>query len=147
MSEGRFATYVHDLDCRDVGCSENGGRTLGGCQHLRDQREPRWVTPGRPSWDYTLFARPGAPGASGAPDAADGADGAGRTVIDLAFEKIPRGHGQFNSFRVNGKEYPHDQEFVLRQGERYRMIWRNRSTSAAGDDLASTPVSSFRFGL
>jgi FtsP/CotA-like multicopper oxidase with cupredoxin domain len=48
----------------------------------------------------------------------------------MAFEKVPRGMGQFNTFLVNGKEYPHDNEFVMKQGTRYRMIWRNRTDDA-----------------
>ena len=35
---------------------------------------------------------------------------------------MPSGAGLFNSWLVNGKEYPHDQEFVLKQGGRYRLI-------------------------
>ena len=48
----------------------------------------------------------------------------------MAFEKVPRGMGMFNSFLVNGKEYPHDQEFVLNQGSRYRLVFRNRTDDA-----------------
>jgi FtsP/CotA-like multicopper oxidase with cupredoxin domain len=90
-------------------------------EYANQRREPQWTAPGKPSWDYTLFANAGA---------GDGASAGGRTVIDMAFEKVPRGAGQFNSFLVNGKQYPHDQEFVLHAGERYRMIWRNRTDDA-----------------
>ena len=48
----------------------------------------------------------------------------------MAFEKVPRGTGPFNSFLVNGKDYPHDQEFVLKQGGRYRLVFRNRTDDA-----------------
>jgi FtsP/CotA-like multicopper oxidase with cupredoxin domain len=89
-------------------------------EYANQRREPQWIAPGKPSWDYTLFAKA----------AATEAAGAGRTVIDMAFEKVPRGAGLFNSFLVNGKQYPHEQEFVLHAGERYRMIWRNRTDDA-----------------
>ena len=51
-------------------------------------------------------------------------------LIDMAFEKIPRGEAPFNSFLVNGKPYPHDREFVLKQGTRYRLVLRNRTDDA-----------------
>jgi FtsP/CotA-like multicopper oxidase with cupredoxin domain len=31
---------------------------------------------------------------------------------------------------VNGKQYPHEREFVLKQGTRYRLIFRNRTDDA-----------------
>jgi FtsP/CotA-like multicopper oxidase with cupredoxin domain len=43
---------------------------------------------------------------------------------------VPRGREPFNTFLVNGKEYPHEQEFVLQQGMRYRLIMRNRTDDA-----------------
>ncbi len=48
----------------------------------------------------------------------------------MIFEKIPRGAGKFNTFTVNGKPYPHENEFVLKQGLRYRLIFRNRTDDA-----------------
>ena len=45
----------------------------------------------------------------------------------MVFEKIPSGAGQFNLWQVNGKAYPHEREFVLQQGERYRLVFRNRT--------------------
>jgi FtsP/CotA-like multicopper oxidase with cupredoxin domain len=38
--------------------------------------------------------------------------------------------GRFNSFTVNGKVYPHDREFVLKEGTRYRLVFRNRTDDA-----------------
>jgi FtsP/CotA-like multicopper oxidase with cupredoxin domain len=45
----------------------------------------------------------------------------------MVFEKIPSGSGQFNTWLINGKPYPHDREFVLQQGARYRLVFRNRT--------------------
>jgi FtsP/CotA-like multicopper oxidase with cupredoxin domain len=73
------------------------------------------MPPGKPGWDYTVFG-PGAP--SGAPPEHN---------IDMVFEKIPSGTGQFNIWHVNGKQYPHDRELVLQQGARYRLVFRNRT--------------------
>ena len=50
--------------------------------------------------------------------------------IELIFEKIPGGAGKFNLWLVNGKPYPHEREFLLRQGTRYRLTMRNRTDDA-----------------
>jgi len=85
-------------------------------EYENQHHEPRWIPPPKPLWDYTVF---GASGAAARP-------ALGRT-IDMVFEKIPSGAGQFNLWQVNGKAYPHDREFVLQQGARYRLVFRNRT--------------------
>jgi len=98
----------------------NGGLGIV-IEYANQRRQPQWVAPGKASFDYTLFGKPGSPAA---------ADSAVQT-IDMVFAKLPRGmDGRFNTFTVNGKEYPHDQEFVLKQGTRYRLIFRNRTDDA-----------------
>jgi FtsP/CotA-like multicopper oxidase with cupredoxin domain len=98
----------------------NGGLGIV-IEYANQRRQPQWVAGGKPSWDYTLFGKPGA----AASPAADGVQ-----TIDMVFEKVPRGSGLFNSFTVNGKMYPHDQEFVLKEGTRYRIVFRNRTDDA-----------------
>jgi FtsP/CotA-like multicopper oxidase with cupredoxin domain len=90
-------------------------------EYANQRRQPQWVPPGKPSWDYTLFGKAASESAPG---------GSPPQTIDMAFEKVPRGEGKFNSFLVNGKPYPHDQEFVLKEGTRYRLIFRNRTDDA-----------------
>ncbi len=48
-------------------------------------------------------------------------------TIDMIFEKVPGGPSGINHWLVNGKEYPHEREFVFRQGGRYRLVFHNRS--------------------
>ena len=48
-------------------------------------------------------------------------------TIDMVFEKVPGGPHGINHWLVNGKEYPHEREFVFRQGGRYRLVFHNRS--------------------
>jgi len=86
-------------------------------EYANQRRTPQWVTPPPSSWDYTKFGKAQAP-----PPPAE--------KLDMIFEKIPRGAGKFNSFTVNGKPYPHDQEFVLKQGTRYRLTFHNRTDDA-----------------
>ncbi len=92
-------------------------------EYANQRRQPQWVAGGKPSWDYTIFAKPGAP-------STDGSAGSAVQTIDMAFEKVPRGAGAFNSFLVNGKQYPQDQEFVLKEGTKYRITMRNRTDDA-----------------
>ncbi len=89
---------------------------LGVVVEYADQhRQPQWTPPAKPGWDYTVFGSGGTSPA--APD----------HTIDMVFEKIPSGAGQFNIWHVNGKQYPHEREFVLQQGARYRLVFRNRT--------------------
>jgi FtsP/CotA-like multicopper oxidase with cupredoxin domain len=73
-----------------------------------------WTPPPRSRWDYTIF---GTNAPHPAPD----------ETIDMVFEKVPGGSSGINRWLVNGKQYPHEREFVLRQGRRYRLVFHNRS--------------------
>jgi FtsP/CotA-like multicopper oxidase with cupredoxin domain len=87
-------------------------------EYANQHKQPTWIDPKKFTWDYSHFsnAAPKAP--------------APKNVIDMRFEKIPRGMGKFNVWTVNGKPYPHENEFVLQRGERYRLIMRNWSDDA-----------------
>jgi FtsP/CotA-like multicopper oxidase with cupredoxin domain len=78
------------------------------------QPRPQWIPPAKTRWDYTVFGN-AAP--HPAPD----------QTIDMVFEKVPGGLHGVNHWLVNGKEYPHEREFVFRQGARYRLVFHNRS--------------------
>ena len=84
-------------------------------EYANKHRTPEWKAPAQPVWDYTIFGKPPSPQAAPA------------ERLDMVFEKIPRGDGRFNAFTVNGKQYPHEQEFLLRKGTRYRLTFHNRT--------------------
>src|SRR5579862_8344358 len=86
-------------------------------EYANQHRTPQWVAPPKSIWDYTIFGKP----PSGAAPAQH---------LEMVFEKIPSGAGKFNSFTVNGKPYPHEDEFVLKEGTRYRLTFRNRTDDA-----------------
>ncbi|HEY1760341.1 MAG TPA: multicopper oxidase domain-containing protein [Bryobacteraceae bacterium] len=86
-------------------------------EYANQRRTPQWTAPPKASWDYTIFGKPPSQAAP-------------TERLDMLFEKVPRGAGKFNSFTVNGKSYPHDQEFVLKQGTRYRLTFHNRTDDA-----------------
>jgi FtsP/CotA-like multicopper oxidase with cupredoxin domain len=86
-------------------------------EYSNQHRTPQWTPPPKSTWDYTIFGKsPFGP--------------APTERLDMTFEKVPRGAGKFNSFTVSGKEYPHDQEFLLKQGTRYRLTFHNRTDDA-----------------
>jgi FtsP/CotA-like multicopper oxidase with cupredoxin domain len=86
-------------------------------EYANQRRTPQWTPPPKSSWDYTLFGKPPSQPAP-------------TERLDMVFEKLPRGAGKFNSFTVNGKSYPHEQEFLLKQGTRYRLTFHNRTDDA-----------------
>ncbi len=88
-------------------------------EYANQHREPQWAPQPGVFWDYTKFGVSGAAAGAG-----------GKTpphVIDMVFEKIPGGSRPFNLWTINGKPYPHEREFVLQQGQRYRINFRNRT--------------------
>jgi FtsP/CotA-like multicopper oxidase with cupredoxin domain len=94
-------------------------------EYAGQNRQPTWVQPPKTPWDYTIFGKPTEPAT--APDQTPRQPD---QTIDMIFEKIPGGSGKFNTWLVNGKPYPHDREFVLHQGARYRLVFRNRTDDA-----------------
>src|SRR5215471_9844292 len=68
-------------------------------EYANQRRTPQWMEPTKLGWDYTIFGK--APTGS-----------APTEKLDMIFEKVPRRGGKFNSFTVNGKPYPHEQEFM-----------------------------------
>jgi FtsP/CotA-like multicopper oxidase with cupredoxin domain len=86
-------------------------------EYAGQHRQPQWIDPSKAPWDYTIF---GTANSSPPP----------QQTIELIFEKIPGGAGKFNLWLVNGKPYPHEREFLLQQGTRYRLVMRNRTDDA-----------------
>jgi FtsP/CotA-like multicopper oxidase with cupredoxin domain len=88
-------------------------------EYANQKARARWtppppIAPAQARWDYTIF---GNTAPHPAPD----------HTIDMVFEKVPGGPHGVNHWLVNGKEYPHEREFVFRQGRRYRLVFHNRS--------------------
>jgi FtsP/CotA-like multicopper oxidase with cupredoxin domain len=83
-------------------------------EYANQKQRAVWVPPQPSRWDYTIF---GTTAPHSAPD----------ETIDMVFEKVPGGPNGINHWFVNGKEYPHEREFVLGQGRRYRLVFHNRS--------------------
>jgi FtsP/CotA-like multicopper oxidase with cupredoxin domain len=104
-----------------LGAPEDLIRTAGLgvlIEYANQHKQPQWIKPASLAWDYSLFGK--------AADPAAPAKAAAQN-IDMIFEKIPGGPGKFNIFTVNGKPYPHENEFVLHEGQRYRLTFHNRT--------------------
>lgn len=87
-------------------------------EYAGQHRRFPWIDPPKVPWDYTIFGN------------ANSDSSAPQQTIELIFEKIPGGAGKFNLWLINGKPYPHEREFVLHEGTRYRLIMRNRTDDA-----------------
>ncbi len=87
-------------------------------EYAGQHHQPQWADPPRTAWDYSVFG------------SASSTSPAPQQTIELIFEKIPGGAGKFNSWLINGKPFPHEQEFILQQGTRYRLVMRNRTDDA-----------------
>lgn len=88
-------------------------------EYANQKQRAQWTPPPRSRWDYTIFGTTGFGTAAPHP--------APDQTIDMVFEKVPGGPSGINHWLVNGKEYPHEQEFLFRQGGRYRLVFHNRS--------------------
>ncbi len=79
---------------------------------------PQWQQPDNLIWDYQQFSAPDKPTASD--------DHV--TTIPLVFESRFAGHGDFDHWTINGKSYPDTESPQLKEGQRYRLRFDNRST-------------------
>jgi FtsP/CotA-like multicopper oxidase with cupredoxin domain len=98
-------------EVRDVARTSGMGIVV---EYANQQQRARWTPPPKSRWDYTIF---GTTASHPAPE----------EIINMVFEKVPGGRNGINHWLVNGKEYPHEQEFLFRQGGRYRLVFHNRS--------------------
>ena len=98
-------------ELRDVARKSGLGLVV---EYAGQKQLAQWTRPPRSFWDYTIF---GTTAPHPTPD----------HTIDMVFEKVPGGPNGINHWLVNGKEYPHEREFVFRQGGRYRLVFHNRS--------------------
>lgn len=79
--------------------------------------KPVWTQPESLIWNYRQFA------ASIETKPAD----TDVNRIELVFDSKFQGHGNEELWLINGKSYPHTDEPVLKQGERYRLMLKNES--------------------
>lgn len=86
--------------------------------------KPVWWQPQTLEWDYLKFAESASQ--SGTSEAGSSA-GLNVTSIPLVFESKFVGHGAMDRWLINGKSFPDTETVALRQGQRYRLLFRNKS--------------------
>jgi len=85
-------------------------------EYANQSGEPKWIDPPEALWDYRLFAKQATVAAE--PD----------ERIPLVFESKFHGHGDFDYWMINGKSYPKTDTLTLKEGKRYRLATRNKSS-------------------
>ena len=76
----------------------------------------QWVAPSKDRWDYTIFGGPGSDVAA--------------LKIHLVIEKKFAGSRWVDKWVINGKSWPKTDPIRVREGERYRLVFDNRSDEA-----------------
>jgi FtsP/CotA-like multicopper oxidase with cupredoxin domain len=102
------------------GSTEDSMRAMGMgivIEYAGQRGAPQWSKPSSSTWDYTVFGTNAATPEPG-------------QHFNLAFEKIPGGHGGFNRWTINGKSWPDADPLVVQAGQRYKILLENKS----GDD-------------
>ena len=79
---------------------------------------PKWEQPEELLWSYAAFSAPISDIRTEAKDVVN---------IPLVIESKFRGHGNMEGWTINGKAYPESSVEPLRQGQRYRLQFINRS--------------------
>jgi FtsP/CotA-like multicopper oxidase with cupredoxin domain len=78
--------------------------------------EPVWQQPEDLIWDYVQFGT------------AAGADAGDAVEVPMVFASKFAGHGALDRWTINGKSYPKTDTVTLKQGQRYRLQFKNPST-------------------
>ncbi len=102
------------------GCTDDAARNGGMgivVEYEGQTGKPRWITPTRTRWDYTIL---------GTKDKQPEPDG----TLQIHMGKIDGGPGQFNHWTINGKVFPHTDPFRVHAGRRYRMFMKNETEDA-----------------
>jgi FtsP/CotA-like multicopper oxidase with cupredoxin domain len=87
-------------------------------EYANKSGEPQWQQPETLTWDYLKFA-----------DTGTDASGNGEAIeIPLVFKSKFTGRGDMDHWTINGKSYPNTEIVGLKEGERYRLQFRNEST-------------------
>jgi FtsP/CotA-like multicopper oxidase with cupredoxin domain len=76
----------------------------------------QWVAPSKERWDYTAFGNPG--------------NAAPAVTIPLVIEKKFAGSRWVDKWTINGKSWPKTDPIRVKAGERYRLVFDNRSDEA-----------------
>jgi FtsP/CotA-like multicopper oxidase with cupredoxin domain len=77
---------------------------------------PQWVTPQKDPWSYSIFGKAG--------------NDESPEKIPLVIEKKFAGSRWVDKWTINGKSWPKTDRIRVREGQRYRLVFDNRSDEA-----------------
>jgi len=80
--------------------------------------KPKWVQPQTLHWDYLQF---------GTKPIVESSAELKATMVPLIFESKFAGHGAMDRWMINGKSFPDTETLSLRKGQRYRLVFKNKS--------------------
>jgi FtsP/CotA-like multicopper oxidase with cupredoxin domain len=91
--------------------------------------KPVWQQPQTLDWDYLQFGVDGLQFGANAlhVEAVEPSAGVNVVSIPLAFESKFAGHGAMDRWMINGRSFPETETVALHQGQRYRLVFRNKS--------------------
>jgi FtsP/CotA-like multicopper oxidase with cupredoxin domain len=84
--------------------------------------KPVWNQPQTLEWDYLRFAAKEMPSSAGKSSAE-----LRESVIPLTFESKFEGHGAMDRWMINGRSFPQTEIVKLGFGQRYRLLFKNKS--------------------
>jgi FtsP/CotA-like multicopper oxidase with cupredoxin domain len=88
-------------------------------EYARQKGEPRWMPPADANWDYTVFA-------SQTKTQIPEPDGR----FEMSFTMLDPGDKPFNMWTINDKSWPDTEPLLVKQGRRYRLVYRNGKDDA-----------------
>jgi FtsP/CotA-like multicopper oxidase with cupredoxin domain len=91
--------------------------------------KPVWEQPQTLDWDYLQFGVDGLQFGANAlhVEAVEPSAGVNVVSIPMVFESKFAGHGAMDRWMINGRSFPDTETVALKLGQRYRLVFRNKS--------------------
>jgi FtsP/CotA-like multicopper oxidase with cupredoxin domain len=91
--------------------------------------KPVWQQPQTLDWDYLQFGVDGLQFGANAlhVEAVEPSAGVNVVSIPMVFESKFAGHGAMDRWMINGRSFPDTETVALKLGQRYRLVFRNKS--------------------
>jgi FtsP/CotA-like multicopper oxidase with cupredoxin domain len=91
-------------------------------EYANRKDEPKWVSPEKQEWDYTIFGAEVACSVDRAGEPHEAAE-----FVPVVFRPKFAGNNWVDHWTINGKEYPKTDPILVRENHRYRLRFDNRS--------------------
>ena len=88
-------------------------------EYAGQKGKPGWLPPADVNWDYTVFT---------SQENKQIPEPDGR--FEMSFVMLPNGDEPFNMWTINDKSWPDTEPLLVKQGRRYRLVYRNGKDDA-----------------